>query len=249
MDTTILVRLLIGFGINLVFGIVAFMREMVDDTGFFGGVILFTSIYVFLNWQAYLIVVVFFLITGISIDIENRDKSKKGNFELYKAKRSLNRVLGRSLAGAIFAGLFFVTGRPEFKLAFVASYAEAAFDTVTTKIGKLLSKEALLITDFKMVDRGTPGAVSLAGTFFGLFAALILSIAAFFTTLISLPQISVVVTAAFFGSMIDSFLNAYSYQKRHIPNELINFFASMSAGIIAVWINWILTVVCGFWYN
>lgn len=238
-DVAVLYRLLIGFVINVIIGIIAFMREMVDDTGFFAGIILFTCIYVFLDWQAYVIVAVFFSITGLSIDIENMDKAEKGEFELYKAKRTVDRVLGRSLAGAIFAGLFFLTSRPEFKLAFVATYAEAAFDTVATKIGKLLSKDAILITDFKMVHRGTPGALSRTGTLAGLLAATILGVAGFFTNLVLFPQVFMVLIGAFSGSMLDSVLNAFSYQKKRVPNEVINFSSSAAAGIISMGLNWI----------
>ncbi|MDD5449346.1 MAG: DUF92 domain-containing protein [Candidatus Omnitrophica bacterium] len=238
-DVSVLYRLLIGFVINVIIGIIAFMREMVDDTGFFAGVILFTCIYVFLDWQAYVIVAVFFFITGVSIDIENKDKAEKGEFELYKAKRPIDRVLGRSLAGAIFAGLFFMTAKTEFKLAFIATYAEAAFDAIATKIGKLLSKEAMLITDFKRVHRGTPGAISRQGTLAGLLAAAILAIAGFFTKMVLLPQVFIILIAAFFGSMLDSYLNAYSYQKNRIHNEMINFISSAAAGLLCIVIDWI----------
>lgn len=243
MESTMLARLLIGFVINIAFGIIAFMKEMVDDTGFFAGVLLFTLIYTFLDWQGYVIIAVFFLITGLAIDIENRDKANKGSFELYKAKRPMNRVLGRSLAGAIFACLFFFTDRAEFKLAFVASYAEAIFDTVSTKLGKLLNKTARLITNFKIVPHGTAGAISAQGTLLGALAAFIIGLAGFFTQLIEFNELLIIVIAAFFGSAVDSFLNLFSVKKRHMPNEFINFFSSTMAGLICIWIFWILTTI------
>jgi|GEM_PF-6593031 uncharacterized protein (TIGR00297 family) len=237
MADLIIVKVLIGFVITLLFGIIAFVKEMVDDTGFVTGVILFTFTYVFLDWQAYVIVIIFFLISGISINIENKYKAEKGEFELYKAKRNIQRVSGRCLAGAIFGLLFFATSRPEFQLAFVASYAESAFDTVSTKLGKLLSREAWLITNFKAVHRGTPGAISWQGTLCGILAALILGISAFVVRLINLPDLFVAILAALLGSAMDSFLNTLSYQKRPIPNEFINFFSSMAAGIAACYMT------------
>jgi len=239
MVDSMIIKILVGFVITLFFGIIAFMKEMVDDTGFITGVILFTFTYVFLDWQAYVIVILFFLISGISIEIENKDKAEKGAFELYKAKRTIQRVLGRCLAGAIFGALFFMTNRPEFQLAFVASYAESAFDTVSTKLGKLLSRDACLITNFKIVHRGTPGAVSWQGTLYGILAALVLGIPAFVVGLIKIHNLFAVILAAFLGSTIDSFLNTLSYQKKSIPNEFINFFSSMTAGIAAIVLWWL----------
>lgn len=242
-DVGILLRFLIGFGIALVFGAIAFMREMVDDTGFLTGIILFTVTYVFMDWRGYFIVAVFFVITGLAIEAESKDRAAKGEFELYKAKRSMGKVLGRCLAPALLAALFFITGRVEFQLAFAASYAASAFDTVSTKFGQLLSKEAILITNFKKAHRRTPGAISWQGTAFGALAAVIIGVAAFFVGLIKLGDLLVVLVSAGAGSYIDSFLNAYSYQKRPIPNEFINFFSSMAAGVVATLIFWMLKVI------
>lgn len=242
-DVGILLRFLIGFGITLLFGAVAFMREMVDDTGFLTGIILFTVTYVFMDWRGYFIVAVFFVITGLAIEAESKDKAARGDFELYKAKRSVEKVLGRCLAPALLAALFFITGRFEFQLAFVASYAASAFDTVSTKFGQLLSKEAALIIGFKKVHRRTPGAISWQGTVFGAIAAIMIGAAAFFAGLIKIADLFVVVISAGIGSYIDSFLNAYSYQKRAVPNEFINFFSSMAAGVVAALIFWMVKVV------
>ncbi len=244
-DVAILLRFLIGFGITLLFGTIAFMREMVNDTGFVTGIVLFTLTYVFMDWKGYLIAAVFFIITGLAIEAENKDKAAKGSFELHKAKRSIERVLGRCLAPALLATLFFITGRFEFRLAFVASYAASAFDTVSTKFGQLLSKEAILIIGFKKVHRRTPGAISWQGTAFGALAAVIIGVVAFVIGLIKLVDLPVVLISAGIGSYVDSFLNAYACQKRQIPNEFINFFSSMVAGLIAAWACWMLNILFG----
>lgn len=239
----VLIRLTIGFGLNLLIGTIAFLREMIDDTGFLGGVVIFTLIYVFLGWEAYFVIIVFFLINGAVISLENKDKANKGEFELYKAKRPIGRVLGRSLAGAIFAGLFFLTDRQEFKFAFVASYAEAIFDTVSTKLGKFFSREAVLITDFrKIVHRGTPGAISWQGTLLGIVAALLVSAAGIPVKLIQFNELLIVLFAAFLGGICDSVLSALAYSKRYIPNEVINFSSSMAAGFICIFLIWLVGI-------
>lgn len=241
----VLQRLLIGFGVTLVFGIVAFMTEMVDDMGFFAGVIIFSLIYVFLDWQSYAIIVAFFGMTGLAINIENREKAKKGEFELYKAKRPIERVLGRSLGGVIFAALFFITSQDEFKLAFVASYAEAIFDTVSTKLGKLLSKKARVITTFKVVHHGSPGGVSVPGTILGSMAAFALGSVGLVTRLVEFNDIIIITIAAFMGSLVDSYLNAVSSRERRIPNEFINFSGSIAAGIICIVLKFAIQVLTG----
>jgi len=241
----IIMRFVIGVTISATFGALAFMKEMVDDKGFLFGVILFTSIYVFLNWQSYIVIILFFFITAFCINLENNYKANKGEFELYKAKRTSSRVLGRSLAGAIFAALFFLTERPEFRLAFLASYAESVFDTVSTKTGKICSKDAVSILNFKVVHRGTPGGISLTGTFFGAAAALLLITVGVFTGLGAFNNLLVVLVAAFMGALVDSILNAIAYKKKRIPNDFINFSSSMFAGISCVLLQWICDVLLG----
>ncbi len=241
----IIIRLLIGFVINLMFGMIAFMREMVDDTGLFAGVLMFTLVYVFMDWQGYVIVMIFFILTGAAINIENKDKANKGHFELYKAKRSLNRVLGRSLAGAVFAGMFFLTNRPEYKIAFVASYAESMFDTISTKMGKLIKYKTLLITTLKPVNPGTRGGVSLPGILFGLVGAIVIGAAGTLVRLIEPAALSIVIIGTSTGVFTDSFLNAVGYQKKRLPKEVINFFSSIIAGIICILIFWLCAPAFG----
>jgi uncharacterized protein (TIGR00297 family) len=198
-----------------------------------------------MDWKGYIVVAIFFLITGLAIELENRDKANRGDFELYKAKKSTDKVLGRCLAPALLAVLFFVTERFEFQLGFVAAYAASAFDTISTKLGQLLSKEAVLITDFKTVHRRTPGAISWQGTFLGLIAAFALGVAAFAIGLVKFTDMVIIIISAGIGSSLDSVLNAYSYQKRQIPNEVINFFSSMSAGLVAALLYWIFAILFG----
>ena len=238
-------RLLIGFALNLVFGTIAFVREMVDDTGFFAGIVIFTLIYVFLDWQGYAIILAFFAMTGAAITAENKDKADKGEFELYKAKRPVERVLGRSLAGTIFAAIFFLTDKSEWKFAFIASYAESIFDTISAKLGMRLNKNAISITNFKITRHGTPGAISWQGTLLGLLAALVLSIIGFIIGMITFNVVLIILIASTAGAFVDSLLNAFSYQKKRMPNELINFLGSLSAGIICLLLYWFLQLGLG----
>lgn len=239
----ILQRLIIGFIINLLFGIVAFMREMVNDTGFLTGVVVFTLSYVFLDWMAYPIIIVFFAINSVIITLENRHRARSGAFELYKAKRSSSRVLGRSLAGTIFAGLFFLKNMPEYKLAFVASYAQAIFDSVSSKMGKMYCKTAWSILTFRKVRSGMPGGITAVGILFGLLATGLLCIVGALIKLIELKIVWVVLVSALIGDIFDSILNAISYRREYLHNEFINFFSSMMAGVICVLLGWYFGVL------
>ncbi|MCX5715990.1 MAG: DUF92 domain-containing protein [Candidatus Omnitrophica bacterium] len=239
MDS-LLVRFIVGFILNLAIGTYAFTQQMIDDAAFLGGVVLFTLVFVCLNWQAYIIIIAFFVINGFVLEQESKYKSQRGEFALFKAKRPLKRVLGRSLPGAVFAVLFFLTGRDDFRIAFVASYAAAVFDAVSTKMGQIFSRVAVTITGLKKVKHGTPGAVSLQGTLAGLAAALIVSIVAIPVRFINFYELGIIVFAALISGFIDSFLSAYSHQNRRIPNEFINFFSSMSAGLICIFAVWFL---------
>ena len=61
------------------------------------------------------------------------------------------------------------------QIGFVASFASKLSDTVSSEVGKAYGRTTYLATNFKVVQRGTEGAVSLEGTFAGIAAALAFS--------------------------------------------------------------------------
>ncbi|KAK4439094.1 protein VTE6, chloroplastic [Sesamum alatum] len=107
-------------------------------------------------------------------------KEAQGVAEKRKGRRGPGSVIGSSAAGCVCALLsIYGIGGEAFarlwELGFVASFCTKLSDTVSSEIGKAYGKTTYLVTTFKIVPRGTEGAVSVEGTFAGLLASILLA--------------------------------------------------------------------------
>ncbi|KAF3779679.1 putative membrane protein [Nymphaea thermarum] len=105
-------------------------------------------------------------------------KEAQGVAEKRRGRRGPGSVIGSSAAGCLcaFLSIFQIGGKSFaglWQLGFVASFCTKLSDTVSSEIGKAYGKTTYLITTFKIVPRGTEGAVSIEGTFAGLLASII----------------------------------------------------------------------------
>ncbi|CAN1179334.1 Protein VTE6, chloroplastic [Linum perenne] len=107
-------------------------------------------------------------------------KEAQGVAEKRKGRRGPGSVIGSSAAGCVcaFLSIYGVGGEgfaQLWLLGFVASFCTKLNDTVSSEIGKAYGKTTYLVTTFKVVPRGTEGAVSVEGTLAGLLAAIVLA--------------------------------------------------------------------------
>ncbi|XP_057460714.1 protein VTE6, chloroplastic isoform X2 [Actinidia eriantha] len=138
-----------------------------------------------LTWRAFrpsgfLLVAAYFVIGTAATKLKMAQKEAQGVAEKRKGRRGPGSVVGSSAAGCVCAFLsIFGVGGTAFshlwELGFVASFCTKLSDTVSSEIGKAYGKTTYLITTFKIVPRGTEGAVSVEGTLAGLLASILLS--------------------------------------------------------------------------
>ncbi|CAN0891237.1 Protein VTE6, chloroplastic [Linum grandiflorum] len=107
-------------------------------------------------------------------------KEAQGVAEKRKGRRGPGSVIGSGAAGCVCALLsIYGVGGEGFSqlwvLGFVASFCTKLNDTASSEIGKAYGKTTYLATTFKVVPRGTEGAVSVEGTLAGFLAAIILA--------------------------------------------------------------------------
>ncbi|XP_022142894.1 protein VTE6, chloroplastic isoform X2 [Momordica charantia] len=138
-----------------------------------------------LTWRAFgpsgfLLVATYFILGTAATKVKMAQKEAQGVAEKRKGRRGPGSVIGSSAAGCVCALLMInKVGGEAFtqlwRLGFVASFCTKLSDTVSSEIGKAYGRITYLVTTFKVVPRGTEGAVSLEGTFAGLLAAIALS--------------------------------------------------------------------------
>jgi uncharacterized protein (TIGR00297 family) len=128
----------------------------------------------------------------------------------------------------------------------IAALAEAAADTVSSEIGQVFGGQPRMLTTFRVVEPGTDGAVTFAGTFAGILAAAL--VAGVATLCLSIGWTSdpsglgrsdqvfiflLSTVAGVFGLLFDSLLGATLERRSWLNNDAVNFLSTLSAPIFA----------------
>ncbi|XP_065631625.1 protein VTE6, chloroplastic isoform X1 [Quercus suber] len=210
-----------------------------------------------LTWRAFgpsafLLVATYFIIGTAVTKVKMAQKEAQGVAEKKKGRRGPGSVIGSSAAGCICAFLsIFQVGGPAFsqlwKLGFVASFCTKLSDTVSSEIGKAYGKTTYLVTTFKIVPRGTEGAVSVEGTIAGLLASILLSFVGCVMGEISAPEAIICIIASQVANVGESIIGAALQEKEgfqwshkvsgsvlQLNNDVVNVINISMGSIIAV---------------
>lgn len=193
-------------------------------------------------WQTALVpILVVLLLTSIATRLGRKEKERLGTAENRKGRNAAQVAanLGiAALASTDFAQSWMLeTHRftsPKlgtFVLLSVglAALCEAAADTVSSELGQLLSGRPRMLTTLRVVAPGTDGAVSLAGTAAGVFAALLVASAGAMALDGGLPLLGISFAGGIFGLFFDSFLGATLERRGWLNNDAVNFLSTFSA--------------------
>jgi len=169
-------------------------------------------------------------------------KARRG---MAQETRTFRNVLGNGAAALIFALLYHFTGQPIMLVGFIGAMAAAAADTFATEIGEVHSREPRLITTFEKTRTGTSGAISIVGFIAALTGAAIISlIPMFFPVGFDKSVLFVIGTlSGFAGCCADSLVGAtLEGRTRHVDNHVTNFIGTLSGGVSAVFLYWLVVL-------
>jgi len=168
--------------------------------------------------------VALFVLTFLATRFRRTKKEVRGLAEARRG-RSASQIAANLGVAALFAAGGSYPGC-------IAALAEAAADTVSSEIGQALSGPTVMLTTLKRVPSGVDGGVSIAGTFAGVAAAgIIVAIGGVRHAL--WPNSWAVMIAACAGLFFDSLLGATLERKGWLGNDLVNFFSTMFAAVVA----------------
>ncbi|KAI0491549.1 hypothetical protein KFK09_025809 [Dendrobium nobile] len=200
-----------------------------------------------LTWRAFeapgfLLVATYFVVGTAVTKLKIAQKEALGVAEKRMGRRGPGSVIGSSAAGCACALLsIYSVGGSAFseiwRLAFVASFCTKLSDTVSSEIGKAYGKTAYLLTTFKVVPRGTEGAVSVEGTIAGILSSVLLSTVSYFMGEVSAPQAAICVLASQIANIGESFIGAAFQEKdgfQWLNNDVVNVLNISIGSILAV---------------
>ncbi|KAF2314434.1 hypothetical protein GH714_026364 [Hevea brasiliensis] len=143
-------------------------------------------------------------------------KEAQGVAEKRKGRRGPGSVIGSSAA---------------------ASFCTKLSDTVSSEIGKAYGKTTYLVTTFKVVPRGTEGAVSVEGTLAGLLASILLASIGCFMGEIRAAEAVICVIASQIANFGESIIGASLQGKegfQWLNNDVVNVLNISMGSILAV---------------
>ena len=191
----------------------------------------------------YVLVCAYFIAGSAVTKVKMKQKQAEGIAEARGGRRGPGSVWGSGTAGIICAfmalsGLTTIS-LDAWRLGFVASFCSKLSDTTASEIGKAYGKTTYMSTPpFKLVPRGTEGAVSVEGTVAGLvisgvFAALAMAVG----QLRSVESVGICVFAAFVATSFESMLGALVQGKQGfdwLTNDVVNGIQITLASAVAI---------------
>lgn len=206
------------------FSFVAYYKKVLDKKGVLIGNIVGLLTYIFGNSlgigiPAFLTIVYFFIVGELNTRYARKISKKEHE------QRSTGNILGNSGAALISLALL----QP---VAFFGAMATALSDTMSSENGMLSKKKPFLITNFKEVETGTDGGITVLGELFAVIGAFLIA-AIYYAVFQNIAVAIAIAFAGFFGQIIDSILGALFERKKLISNTWVNFFACLSGAGLA----------------
>lgn len=226
--------LAIGLAVNLVLAVAAYATKGVGRAGAAVGIFLGTTIWAFGGGASFALLFAFFVLGTAATKLGYARKAAAGIAQEKGGRRGPGNALSKTSIPALAAIFAATTAYPTlFALALAGAFATAAFDTVSSEVGKAFGRRTYLITTLRAVPRGTDGAVSLEGTASGLAAALLLAGLGAALGLYPAIGIAAVVVAAFVATTLESVVGATLEKRGLLDNEAVNFLNSLAGALLA----------------
>jgi uncharacterized protein (TIGR00297 family) len=160
-----LLQLIIGFACAAVIALAAYRARSLSRSGAWGALIEGTIIFGLGGWRWAVLLLAFFISSSALTRLFARQKAALNEKFDKGGQRDIGQVLANGGIASIFAGLHFFFPQSAWAwLAFAASLAAVNADTWATELGVLNPSRPRLITNWKAVERGTSGGISVYGT-------------------------------------------------------------------------------------
>lgn len=181
-------------------GWIVIHKKWLDQTGFWAAVWLAAILWMSGGWKA-MSAPVFLLVFG----------SVAGKF--FRAshaseKRTAQQVFSNGWVGVALYMLYGLTDQSHWQLLAWCSFAISICDTISSEVGTAIRGKTFNITNFRVMQPGLSGGISVAGTVGGFVALLVLVAYLYLIIPISPIQLFWVVGTGMAGMLVDSILGS-----------------------------------------
>jgi uncharacterized protein (TIGR00297 family) len=211
-------QLSLGFLLASIIGYLGYRRQALSKSGVVGAIITGGLLFGFGGLSGAALLLAFFISSSVLSRFKESNKETLAEKFSKGSQRDLGQALANAGAAALCMTMFGLTQNPLWWVASAAALATANADTWATELGVLSKAPPRLITTGHVVEVGTSGGVSIAGTLAALAGALLIGITAFVSVLLdpslqslisnSLILVLLITLAGLLGSLFDSLLGA-----------------------------------------
>jgi uncharacterized protein (TIGR00297 family) len=222
-------------GINALTAWLGYRAKTVSRSGAIAGALVGIVIYGGGGGGAWIVLFATFLAASIASRLGWRRKALLGIAEERGGRRGAGNAIANCGVAAMAAIAAVTTPYSSAALlALVAALTAGGSDTVASEIGKAWGRSTFLVTTFRRVRPGTPGAMSIEGTAAGLLAAFALAAIGVALGLIPASAIPAIVAGATAGALVESALGATLEGPGILNNDMLNFINTAVAAAVAL---------------
>ena len=206
-------KLLAGFLLAALIALAAYRTRNLSRSGAWGALATGTIIFGLGGWQWAVVLMAFFISSSLLTRLFG--KHKVGLNEKFEkgGQRDLGQVLANGGVASLFALLNAAFPDSSWTWAgFAASLAAVNADTWATELGVLSPSLPRLVTNGKVVEKGTSGAISFSGTLAALGGATFIALTAVIISPVALSDsriaFGLICLTGLLGALFDSFMGA-----------------------------------------
>jgi len=226
-------QIALAFLFSFLLSFLALKFKIADESGLMSATLIGVITIVYSDIRYFLTLLVFYVLGSAITKYKYGLKLERGIAEQSGGARGFANVFSNSLPALFFAMNYGVFKNEVFTLAFVASISTALGDTMASEVGKTADK-VYLITNFRLVEPGTSGGVSMVGEISALIGCSTVSTFAMLMGLIDVRGLIISTLLGFFGVHIDSILGATLERMGYLNNSGVNFISTLSSGLLSL---------------
>jgi uncharacterized protein (TIGR00297 family) len=233
--------------LNLALSAFCFSRRLLSLSGSVSGFVIGSAISLCLGIQGWVILLAFFFGGTAATFFQKGKKEELKVAQSDDGRRRWNHAWANAGGGVLCAGLSVYCldqGNLEhaeaWRWAFVACFAAALSDTLSSEFGQVAKQTPRLITTFEKVPHGTDGGVTRAGLLMGILGAALLTLLGRFMRLVPVRATLPVLLAGVSGNLLDSLLGATLQRKGILNNDTVNFSNTLGGAALGYFGYWLM---------